>query len=147
MFVLMSMIVYCPVLDGWLASQPHLAGRGGNVPWKMSLAHHYLISSSAQYLSAFTCTSLSSSYLSSSSAAHGPIPIFGPFIPIIASQEEGDFDFWQPYILRLCHFLLCRCLFNCKEARSWHFGIWDASTFNSYSILFPTFYGVMEILQ
>ena len=75
------------LMGGWPPSL-HFVGRGGNVPWTMSLAHHYLISSSAQYLSAFTCTSLSSGYLTSSGAAHGPIPIFGPFIPTIASQNS-----------------------------------------------------------
>ena len=63
-------------------------GRGGNVPRTMSPAHHDLISSSAQYLSTFTCTSLSSGYLTSSGTAHGSRPIFGPFIPIIAPRKS-----------------------------------------------------------
>ena len=74
-----------------MASWPpglYTTGRGGNVPQTMSPAHHDLISSSAQYLSAFTCASLSSGYLTSSGAAHGPIPIFGPFIPTIASRNS-----------------------------------------------------------
>ena len=58
----------------------HLAGRGGIVPRATSSAHHELISSLAQYLSTFTYTSLSSGYLTSSGAAHGPIPISRPFI-------------------------------------------------------------------
>ena len=75
------------LMGGWPPGL-HPAGRGGNVPWTMSYAHHDLISSSAQYLFAFTCTSLSLSYLTFSGAAHGPIPIFGPFIPTIASQNS-----------------------------------------------------------
>ena len=61
----------------------HPAGRGGIVPPATSSAHHELISSLAQYLSTFTYTSLSSGYLTSSRAAHGPIPISRPFIPTV----------------------------------------------------------------
>ena len=68
----------------------HPTGQGGNVPETMSSAHHDLISSSAQYLSTFTYTSLSSGYLTSSGAAHGPIPIFGPFIPTMRMTNWGD---------------------------------------------------------
>ena len=74
-------------MGGWPPGL-HPTSRGGNVPRTMSPAHHDLISSSAQYLSTFTCTSLSSGYLTSSGTAHGSIPIFRPFIPIIAPRNS-----------------------------------------------------------
>lgn len=57
----------------------HRVGQRGIVPLATSPAHHDLISTSAQYLSAFTYTSLSSGYLMSSSMASGLMPISRPF--------------------------------------------------------------------
>ena len=80
--------LWCLSLWAWLSTGQYLMGgwppslhptsRGGNVPQTMSSARHDLISSSTQYLSTFTYTSLSSGYLTSSSTTHGPIPIFRP---------------------------------------------------------------------
>ena len=97
---------------------------------------------------------LSMSYLTSSNMAHDPIPISGPFFPTITPQnstilllgKKGDFDFWRLSFLLLCRFFLCRCLFNCKGACFWCFGIRDVLAFTSYDALSPTFYGVVEIL-
>ena len=65
----------------------YIVGWGGIAPQITSLAHHDLTSFSAQYLSAFVCTCLSSSYLMSSGATHGPISLSGPFIPTLAPQN------------------------------------------------------------
>ena len=56
-------------------------GRGGIALQTTSPTHYVLTFSSAQYLFAFICIGLSSGYLMSSGAAHGPIFSFGPFIP------------------------------------------------------------------
>ena len=82
-------------------------------------------------------------YLSSGMAC-SPIPISGPFIPIIIAPQnstllllgkKGGFRlFWQSSFPFLCHFFLCRCLFNWKEACSWRFSIRDALAFTSYGI-------------
>ena len=58
-------------------------GQGGIAPRTTSFTHHVLTSSSTQYLSAFICTGLSSSYLMSSGVTYGPIFSFWPFIPTI----------------------------------------------------------------
>ena len=80
--ILPKLITCCPVLDRWLASRPPPCWSRrycslGNVSYS-SWPDLFLDSIS---ISAFTCTSLSSGYLTSSSVAHGPIPISGPFIP------------------------------------------------------------------
>ena len=67
----------------------YTVGRGGIAPQITSLAHHDLTSFSAEYLSTFVCTCLSSSYLMSSGATHGPISLSGPFISTISSQNSA----------------------------------------------------------
>ena len=103
----------------------YTVGRGGIAPRITSPAHHDLTFSSAQYLSAFIYTCLSSG------TAHGSVSLSRPFIPTIVPWnstlsllgEKWDFNFRQSYLLQLCYFLKCRCLFTCKGARSWHFSI------------------------
>ena len=83
----------------------HTVGRGGIAPRTTSLTYHVLTSSSAQYLFAFICTGLSSSYLMSSGATYGPIFSFRPFIPTITPpnptlsilKEKWEFNFTQAY--------------------------------------------------
>ena len=155
MFILTNMITCCLVLNEGsnLWPLPHLAEEvlllGQHFQFLMTKLLPRTIN-----LHAFISIYLSLDYLMSSSTAHGLILVSGPFIPTIAPRNSFFFSlgkrgisiYWQLSFSLLCHFFLCRCLFNCKEARSWRFGIWDASTFISFGTLSPTFYGMMEIL-
>ena len=155
MFILPSTTTCCPVLDGWSNLWPSLclAEEAFLLRQRLMLIVTRLLPQPIN-LYAFASIYLSSGYLTSSGMAHSPILISRPFIPTITPRnstfsllkEKRDFDFWQSCFSHLCHFLLCRCLFNCKRACSWHFSIRDAPVFTPYGALSPMFYDVIKIL-
>ena len=89
MFILPRKIAYCPVLNRWLDLWPLLclANEVFLLGQRLLLIVTRLLSRPIN-LYAFASIYLSSGYLTSSSTTHGPIPIFGPFIPTIASQNS-----------------------------------------------------------
>jgi len=66
--------------------------------------------------------------------------------PSFAPRKRKGFWYFNPNsALPSHHSCLCRCLFNCLEARSWCFDIRNATVINSRGSMFPTFYGTMGI--
>ena len=132
-----------------------LFSRGGTSPRTTFPVPHDRTPSTYHCLVGLRHYYLFSDYLMSLDTAHGPISIFGPFIPTITPRNSTllllgkkgmSISWWLPSSL-LCHFFMCKCLFNCKEACFWCFGIQDTPTFISFGALSPMSYGVMEILQ
>ena len=88
MFILPSTIACCPVLDEWSNFRPplYLAGEVFLLRKRLLLIVTRPLTRPIN-LYAFASTYLSSSYLTSSGAAHGPK--FEPFIPTIIIQEKN----------------------------------------------------------
>ena len=87
-----------------------LFSREGTSPWTTFPTPHDLTPSTDHCPVGLHHHYLSSDYLMSSDTDHGPITIFGPFIPIIVSrnstfllpqEKKGDFDFLVTTFLTL----------------------------------------------